>query len=41
MFFFIICFYVSLPMKHKQESDASFTKEKDMKNQTECSPLSA
>ncbi|XP_067223226.1 si:dkey-190l8.2 isoform X2 [Chanodichthys erythropterus] len=29
------------PMKPKQESDASFTKETDMKNQTECSPLSA
>ncbi|XP_056122353.1 solute carrier family 22 member 6 isoform X2 [Rhinichthys klamathensis goyatoka] len=30
-----------LPMKHKQESDASFAKETDMKNQTECSLLSA
>ncbi|KAK7153127.1 hypothetical protein R3I93_011127 [Phoxinus phoxinus] len=30
-----------LPKKHKEESDASFAKETDMKNQTECSPLSA
>ncbi|XP_077095963.1 solute carrier family 22 member 6 isoform X3 [Siphateles boraxobius] len=30
-----------LPVKHTQESDVSFAKEMDMKNQTECIPLSA